>query len=405
MLEKRTYPCRFHWCNPPMIQGADTDSMRFKRSCPSALNSMRTATALAKVRVAFVVVPLLTGLLAAGQQLEPGREHIAGVDTFTAQIKTKAGYEVRAFITKPKGMAGKLPLLFVVGWLSCDSVEAPVGPMEGFTQLLFDLAQKSGFATFRINKPGLDGSGGPACEDTDFNAELAAYQHAFDSLAEIEFLDPSRVYVVGFSNGGGIAPLVPRGKPVLGYLVFSGWYKTWFEHMLEAERRRLQLSGAAPGAINSSLRKFATFYDLYLNSGKTPGQVLALHPELSGIWTEGPDHQYGRPAAFYQQLQMLNLGEAWEAIRCPTLAIHGEFDSIMSKDDYELLVESLNRKQPGSAQFVNWPDLDHALIRQKSTHSGQGYDPKLTDFVLAWLRKQTTSKTSGDRRTSRSRIG
>src|SRR5713226_6149465 len=109
-----------------------------------------------------------------------------------------------------------------VGWLSCDSVEVPKGPEDGFMQLLFDLASRSGFATYRVEKPGIGDSRGPSCGDADFTAELAAYRAAFAGISKIDFLDSSRIYILGFSNGGGFAPLVAGDSPVRGYLVFEG---------------------------------------------------------------------------------------------------------------------------------------------------------------------------------------
>ena len=67
--------------------------------------------------------------------LVPGREKIPGAEVFTGTV---AGLHV--IVTRPSGGAGKLPLLFEVAWLSCDSVEQPNGPGDGFTQLIWDLA-------------------------------------------------------------------------------------------------------------------------------------------------------------------------------------------------------------------------------------------------------------------------
>ena len=62
------------------------------------------------------------------------------------------------------------------------------------------------------------------------------------------------------------------------------------------------------------MKQYATFYDLYLNGRQTPGAVLQAHPELKPLWTDQPARQYGRPAAFYWQLQSLNLARAWSAV-------------------------------------------------------------------------------------------
>lgn len=329
---------------------------------------------------------------ASAQQLQPGREHIPSADALMGMVQTPAGYPVRVFVTKPQNAGGKLPVIFVAAWLSCDSTEE-LKPTDGFTQLLFDVAGRSGFATYRVDKPGTGESGGPKCSDADFDAELKAYQAAFAAMQQLPFVDTSRIYIMGFSNGGGFAPLVVGGTPVRGYLVFSGWYKTWFEHMIEHERRRMKLSGLSETEINARMKQYATFYDLYLNGKKTPGGVIAEHPEFKPIWYDEPEHQYERPSSFYWQLQTLNLAEAWSKVNVPVLAVHGEYDWVMSADDYKLLVSTLNARNPGAAVFVDWPRADHGLYTHATLRKAfgsdpqRGYDPKLSEFVLEWLKQ------------------
>jgi dienelactone hydrolase len=222
---------------------------------------------------------------------------------------------------------------------------------------------------------------------------LSAYRAAFAAMDQVPFLDTSRVYIIGFSNGGGFAPLVPDKKPVRGYMLFGGWYKTWLEHMLEHERRRMALSGISPAEISRRMKMYVTFYDEYLNGKKTPAEVIAAHPEFKEIWYGEPTRQYGRPAAFYQQLQVLNLAEAWSTVNAPVLAVHGEFDWIMSAGDHKLLVDDLNKRSPGSAQYLEWPKADHGFYTHASLQKAFGsdpeakYDPKLSDTVLAWLKR------------------
>lgn len=344
-----------------------------------------------KLALIYSIVWIVASVV-QGQQLQPGREPIPNAEVFRSSVPAGAGYALEVFVTRPKGVTGKLPVLFEVAWLSCDSVEQPKGVEDGFTQLVWDLAGKSGFATFRVDKPGVGDSGGPKCSDLDFTTELAAYRAAFASMNRFDFLDTSRIYMLGFSNGGGFAPLVAGDTPVRGYLMFSGWYKTWFEHMIEHERRRMRLSGLSPADISHRMVQYATFYDLYLNHQMTPGQIIAQHPEFATIWYDAPDHQYGRPALFYEQLQQLNLAEAWDRVSVPVLAVHGEYDWVMSGDDARLLVAALNAKHAGSAEFVEWPHADHSLYThasdQKAFHrdADQKYDPKLTDMVLIWLK-------------------
>ena len=337
-----------------------------------------------------VVTLFLLTAFACAQQLQPGREHISGAESLMGMVQTSAGYPVRVFVTKPQNGTGRLPAIFVAAWLSCDSTEAPKGPTDGFTQLLFDVAGRSGFATYRVDKPGVGESGGPKCGDGDFNTELAAYQAAFAAMKQLPFVDTSHIYVMGFSNGGGFAPLVVGDANVRGYLIFSGWYKTWLEHMLEIERRRLRLSGSAPDKVNDAMRGYADFYSLYLNGPMTPAAVLTKRPDLKPLWNDEPERQYGRPARYYQQLQSLDIASTWDAVRVPVLVIYGEYDWIMSRDDQDLIVATVNHNRPGTATLVVVPKMDHHIALYESPEKafreeGGRYASLVAEEIRRWI--------------------
>ncbi len=58
------------------------------------------------------------------------RESYPNVDVIYDSIITPHGERLRTIITKPHDAKRKLPVIFVVGWLSCDSVEAPTGTKD-----------------------------------------------------------------------------------------------------------------------------------------------------------------------------------------------------------------------------------------------------------------------------------
>ena len=321
------------------------------------------------------------------------REQLPGVEITLDSASTDQGFRVRTIVSRPQNATGKLPAVFLAGWLSCDSVEYPFGPGEdGFGQLLHDLATQSGHVLVRMDKPGIGDSEGPSCGDTDFQTELAAYRAAFRTLKRYDFIDPDRVFILGLSNGGGFAPLVPQEEKVRGYVVAGGCSKTWFEHMLELERRRLKLSGKKPGEVTDAMKGYAEFYTDYLHRKMTPGEILKAKPHLAPLWDEGPEHQYGRPASFFHQLQELNLSASWERVEAPILVMYGEYDWIMSRDDHELIVEIANSKQAGRAKFIELAKSDHlfmAFENMSKAFNGEGarYNKSVTEQVLTFLRE------------------
>jgi pimeloyl-ACP methyl ester carboxylesterase len=313
---------------------------------------------------------------------ERKQEHFQNATAIYDWVRDSRGTKLRTIVTRPNHSDGKIPVIFFVGWLSCDSVEYPQGETDAFGAIFWRLIENSGYATMRMDKPGVGESEG-ICKQTDFLTELSGYRAAFDSLRKYQFIDLDRVFVVGLSNGGGTAPLVAQGKPVRGYVAASSWGRTWYEHMLELERVRLSNDRKkSADEINSSVKQFTDFYSLFLIHKMTPGEIVKQHPEWAALWYDQPDSQYGRPAAFYQQLQDLNLGETWSAINAPVLVLHGTSDTIMSHADSIEIANTVNRTHPGNAQFTTIPEGDHLL----------SINGKLADSVvpamLNWMKKQ-----------------
>jgi len=334
------------------------------------------------------------------------REEYPKVDMIYDFVVAPHRERLRTIIAKPQSVTGKLPVVFVAGWLSCDTVESPPDREPGpgivrhdATGLAFrELAQLPGFCFFRVDKQGCGDSEGN-CAETDFESELGGYRAAFRALKNYDFIDTNQVYMLGISNGGGFAPLVPETEAdqsqVRGYIVVGGWVKNWFEHMLEIERRRFGLMGKSPAEVNELMRRAATLYHEWLLKNRDVEQILRENPELADVWPEGKDHAhlYGRPLAFYQQLQKLNLAAAWARVKVPVFVLHGQFDWIMSRDDHELIARYVNANRPGVARFVEIPEMGHTfqhyLSFEDAFHGKEAtFDPKTIELVIDWLKQQ-----------------
>lgn len=331
---------------------------------------------------AFRLAAMAAFSLSVAVQTTPTREHFEHATVQYDFVKNNRGENLRTFITRPNNVVGKVPVIFFVGWLSCDTMEYPnPAPADGFGILLRRLIDESGYATVRMDKPGVDESQGD-CAKADFQSEITGWQAAFDSMSKFDFIDVDRVVVVGLSNGGGFSPLVARGRSVRGFVSCSSWGRTWYEHMLELERRRLIEAGKSPAEVNSSVKAFAEFYDLYLSRGMTPRQVIEHHPEWQSLWYDSPDGQYGRPAAFYQQLQALNLGEVWQNVNAPVLVIRGTNDTIMSQADSEAIAQIVNQVHPGRARYLQVDEMTHDFMVHNKFHDA------LIPTILTWIKEQ-----------------
>jgi pimeloyl-ACP methyl ester carboxylesterase len=184
---------------------------------------------------------------------------------------------------------------------------------------------------------------------------------------------------------------VAEGEKVRGVAVSGAWVKTWYEHMMEHERRRLVLTGTPVGEVNQKMGGYAELYTAYYVQKMTPGEAIRQKPHLAGLWYDEPAHQYGRPAAFYHQLQDLNLLAAWEKVEAPVLVVYGENDWIMSREDHEMIVDLVNSRRPGTARFVSIPKMDHSFLLYESTADAykgtQGTPPEnLVPLIVDWMK-------------------
>ncbi|HXW92925.1 MAG TPA: alpha/beta hydrolase [Terriglobales bacterium] len=69
--------------------------------------------------------------------------------------------------------------------------------------------------------------------------------------------------------------------------------------------------------------------------------------------------RYGRPAAFYQQLEAVNLGAVWQHVQAPVLVIRGTADTIMSRADSEAIAQMVNQVHPGQARYIEIDGMGH----------------------------------------------
>ena len=325
------------------------------------------------------------------------RESYPNVDVIYDSVTAPDGKRLRTIITKPRHAKGKLPVIFLAGWLSCDSVEAPAGTKDASGLVFRSLARLPQFSLFRVDKQGVGDSEG-VCGENDFESELGGYRAAFRALKNYEFMDSKRVFILGISNGGGFAPLVPEldaeQARVRGYVSVGGWAKTWFEHMLEIERRRFALMGKMPAEVTEMMKRAATLYYEWLIKGRLVGDILKEQPQLADLWPEGKDHAhlYGRPLAFYQQLQKLNLAAAWSRVTAPTYALRGEFDWIMSREDHQLIAAYVSAKG-GDAYAYEVPKMGHTFqhyLNLADAFKGKEapFDSKVIQLLTDWLMKE-----------------
>ncbi len=316
-------------------------------------------------------------------------EKAEGLTFEYGELNTSSRDLLRTIVSKPEGNTSKLPAILFVQWLSCDHVEAQPTFMDGNVRLIHDLS-KAGYLVMRTDKPGVGDSQGKPCNEYGFDYELEVHKEALQALKKREDIDPNNIVIMGSSMGGAMAPMVAQGQNVKGLIVTGCYYKTWYEHMLEIERRISFLDGDSPSTTYNKMRDWAQFYNLYLNEGMSPGEVLSKHPEFKYLWSGNPDSQYGRNYKFYIEANNHNVPDYWSNVNAPVLVIYGEYDWIMSRKDHMMIAEAANRRKEGLGTYLEIEKMDHGLNIYESQEQAYSsfspvYDNRLTAEVLKWL--------------------
>jgi pimeloyl-ACP methyl ester carboxylesterase len=309
---------------------------------------------------------------------------------------------LRTIVTTPKA-GGKHPALFVIQGVGLFSVDNPVGPLSSYRTIV-DTFSRHGFVTLRVDKPGCgDSEGGPA-RDVDFDTELDGYRQSLKMLKSRSDVDADRVFVLGHSMGGVMAPLLAAEIPVRGIIVYGTIARTWTEYMLENTRRQMALADADPSTIDRQLRDDAALLTYLYAEKLPPKEIAARHPRLrEGLAQTITDDRYfvDRSLTFFQQLADKNLGAAWESFQGDVLAIWGKADFVSNEDDHALIARIVNRDHAGHGTFFAMDGIDHGFNRAASQResfargrSGEAgeFNPAILEACRSWSEKIASTR-------------
>jgi len=319
------------------------------------------------------------------------KENHDGLDTFYEEVTSIYGVTQRIIITKPK-KTGKQPAILLIGGLSCSSIEIYPDRNSNWAKVINDLVEKSGMVVMRIEKPGVGDSEGD-CSKSDFKTDLAGYKAAIKLLKSKSYVDTSKIIAYGSSMGSALAPLLANEFSLAGIISDGTFFKTWFEHMLEIERRIRQMSGDSETEIVEKMNNYyiPLYYGMLIRK-KTYQEVVDEYPALGKYNYHSAQHMYGRPVEYYQQLQDFNLAGEWEKVKVPVRIMRGTNDWIMSSFDNKMIIEVLKKNGHKDHILYEYPGLDHwNTIHKTPKDSFEGnagkWEDNISMQIVNWARE------------------
>jgi pimeloyl-ACP methyl ester carboxylesterase len=315
--------------------------------------------------------------------------------------------KLRTITYVPKNKTGKLPAVFYIQGLPCQSQE--LADRDPRKQAFEDWV-KAGFVVFRVERPNLgDSVTTKDCRDIDFNEEIETNRAGYKKLLSYDFVDSDNIFFFGHSMGGWTAPIIAQMKQPKGIIVYGTGMVSWFEYFIHLFRIQSTLGGGTHVEAERETRKMIPFLYEWLEAGKSMEEIRK-NPALKAIadepgMFEGEYFQgraFGRSAHYFYTMSKQNLAEAWSKTKCRVLAMYGEFDvQALNADDAITIAEVVNQANPGKGEFLLLPKTEHIFARSESykqtddlyksgkffQYAAQNYNPEFGRVTSEWMTK------------------
>ncbi|MFN8219239.1 MAG: PDZ domain-containing protein [Fimbriimonadales bacterium] len=274
------------------------------------------------------------------------------------------GNRMRTIITTPK-KPGKYPaMMFIQGFspVSYDyKLEGSTGDVTTIDgPILFEMAN-SNFVTIRVDKPGVGDSEGGPFPTMDYKTEYDIYVQTMKQLRGLPGVDTENIFIFGHSMGGSFGPMVACEFPVKGLAVYGTAGRTWFEYLMDTIRYQGIVAGQSYEAADDDARQGAQIMALAMIEKKSADEIKKLHPELSAaVDAYFPGGMFNQKTLdFWRQLNDTNFAAYWAKCNAHVLAVRGASDFVTYDADHKLIVDIINRKNPGWGKFMLLPNSHH----------------------------------------------
>jgi pimeloyl-ACP methyl ester carboxylesterase len=294
----------------------------------------------------------------------------------------------RIVLSKPVNSEGKLPLIVFIGGIGCYSLDTPFDTSRSEIQLLNQLS-RSGFICARLEKPGMGDNArlSTPCEELSFMDESNSYVASIRSLKNRADVDSNAVYIIGHSMGGVFAPLVSQQTKVKGIIAYGTIGSNFIEYLAKTRRTISAALDMNPVETDDFIKEFCACSVYYFVDKLTTEQAALKKPACRNYLSVFDL----RSRAYNDELYAFNYPELWSTFRGKALLLWGENDYIASREDHEILKQTIDYYKKGSAEFIIVPQADHGMHITSSfqeAHTNPGpYQSGVSEIVLNWLKK------------------
>jgi hypothetical protein len=300
------------------------------------------------------------------------------------QIEVRIGAGDRALpgtLSLPRG-AGPFAAVVLVHGSGPQDRDETIGPNKPLRDLAFGLAER-GIAALRYDKrsfarPGdLQQAGSALTVHEEVIEDALA---ALDVLRGREEIDGKRLFVLGHSLGGSLAPRIAAAEPrPAGTISLAGSTLPLPEKMLEQLRYIAALDGTVTEQEGSQVQE-------------VEAAVKTIRSVLRGERPDPGGTLLGAPIGYFADLEAHDPPAVAAALGLPVLVLQGTHDYQVTIQDFERWQRGLEGKP--FACLASYDGLDHLFREGRGQPGPQDYDragpvaSRVLDDLAGWIKER-----------------
>ncbi|MDP4153517.1 MAG: S-layer homology domain-containing protein [Bacillota bacterium] len=288
--------------------------------------------------------------------------------------------QLPGMLTLPRGVQKPPVVILIQGSGSSDMNEAVgTAPNRPFEDIAHGLAEQ-GVATLRYNKRTYQYPAG--------GGDTIAYEMLDDAAAAVKLLgndsrvDEDRIYLLGHSLGGMMAPKITADNPqIKGFISMAGSLRSLQDISLDQNKAAI----AAESSLTEQQKN-----DLL-------AQVEAEIEKTKTLDNGGTGYIMGMPTNYWKSLNAIDSMAIVKGLTVPMLILQGSADfQIYPDKDYKLWQSTLAGRN--NVTFKLYDGLSHLFMPNQipangapdvSVYNAQNHvDPQVITDIAAWVNKQ-----------------
>jgi dienelactone hydrolase len=295
-----------------------------------------------------------------------------------AVIVDAGGWPLPGTLSLPNG-DGPFPGVVLVHGSGPNDRDESIGPNKPFRNLAEGLASR-GIAVLRYDKRTRTHAGriaglrGFTVKEEVVDDAVAAVK----KMRETRGTRSDRVFVLGHSLGGMLAPRIAAADPSIAGLILMAGATTPLEQAIMNQMRYLAMLDGKVSAEEEAALAAAVKLAADVRALKPSDPPLALPP-------------FTMPASYWIDLRGYDPPAAASLLKQPVLVLQGERDYQVTMDDFAAWQRALRSR--ASVQFKSYPALNHLFIAGSGPSAPVEYtkpghvDEAVVRDIAAWIKQ------------------